>query len=279
MTELERFVKRLVEVLGARDPAGLHRPVTVSDLRSSVLPYRLNRSVIGLSSSEDYELLVLRLVAEEGGYTRSYPPTSAERARAEMASPNPDLDLVEQLADTTIQLGASGLARVMGEGADQDQWADRRPTTPERPAPEEPTAEPVAEAPEANDSSLPLLELEPEPEPESATPPAPEPSEPAEEFEPIADTISIEDVAQAGGVVGPELEAAATPVPIPPATAVCEACNAELPSRRPATYCPFCGHKVGARRCAQCGGEIDDEWKYCIGCGSAAVALRARPNP
>ena len=79
MNDLERFVKRLVERLEARDPTGLYRPVNIGDLRTSIMPYRLNRSALELSSHEDYELLVLRLVAEEGGLSKTNPPEAAAR--------------------------------------------------------------------------------------------------------------------------------------------------------------------------------------------------------
>ena len=104
MTDLERFARRLVERLEARDPTGLHRPINIAELRATILPYRLNRSALGLSSQEDYELLILRLVAEEGGFVRTNPPESATRCREEVSSPNPDLEIVEDLNDTTIQL-------------------------------------------------------------------------------------------------------------------------------------------------------------------------------
>lgn len=104
MTDLERFVKRLLETLKARHPAGAQRPFTVAELRGAVLPYRMHRSALGLSSSEDYELLVFRLMAEEGGFARTTPPDAADRAREELASPVPDLDLVELWGDATLQL-------------------------------------------------------------------------------------------------------------------------------------------------------------------------------
>ena len=113
MTDLVRFVKRLVEVLEAKDPTGVHRPLTVAELRGSVFPYRTQRSPLGLTSAEDYDLLVLRLVAEEGEFVRTNPSEAAVRAREEAASINPNLDLVEDLGDATIQIGAAALVRIL----------------------------------------------------------------------------------------------------------------------------------------------------------------------
>ncbi|MEZ4455320.1 MAG: hypothetical protein R2882_02035 [Gemmatimonadales bacterium] len=132
MTDLERFLLRLVDVLEARDPGALHQPLTVADLRENVLPYRANRSALDLSAIEDYEALVLRLIAEEDGLVLTYPADSAELARSELAGPNPDLDLTETLSDTTILIGAEGLARVLALRA-------RRPAA--EPAPDEAPAD------------------------------------------------------------------------------------------------------------------------------------------
>ncbi len=138
MTDLERFVKRLVERLEARDPTGLYRPVNVGDLRASIMPYRLNRSALELSSHEEYELLVLRLVAEESGFARTNPAESAARCREEVNSPNPDLDIVEDLSDTTIQFGAATLSALGTRHA---------ALAPEPPPPEPPPPPPIAEPP------------------------------------------------------------------------------------------------------------------------------------
>ena len=140
MTDLERFASRLVERLEARDPTGLHRPINIAELRATILPYRLNRSALGLSSQEDYELLILRLVAEEGGFARTNPPESAARCREEVGSPNPDLEIVEDLNDTTIQLGT----RRSALGTRQPP-AEPPPSAPEpEPPPPRPSAEPPA---------------------------------------------------------------------------------------------------------------------------------------
>jgi len=114
MTDLGRIVLRLVEVLESRTPESVHRPVSIGELRRELVPYRINRTILGLSSSEDYDLLVLRLLAEEDGYVRAYPPDAAEKARAAVAHPNPDLSLVDALADATVQIGAAALTRVRG---------------------------------------------------------------------------------------------------------------------------------------------------------------------
>jgi predicted RNA-binding Zn-ribbon protein involved in translation (DUF1610 family) len=102
MDELTRFARVLVERLGAQSgaPSG---PVSVRAIRKEILPYRAERRNLGLSSVEDYETVLLRLVAEEKGFVKTAPGTAAERCREVLAHPNPDLDVLEEIADSTIQ--------------------------------------------------------------------------------------------------------------------------------------------------------------------------------
>lgn len=103
MDELTRFARVLMERLGTR-PEGLQRPVSVAVVRREVLPYRIERRALGLSSVEDYETVLLRLVAEERGLVKTSPSTAAERCREILAQPNPDLGVLEEIADSLIQV-------------------------------------------------------------------------------------------------------------------------------------------------------------------------------
>ena len=234
MTDLERFVGRLVELLEARDPTGRFHPINIAELRTSIMPYRLNRSALGLSSHEDYELLVLRLVAEEGGFARTNPPESAARCREEASSPNPDLEIVEDLNDTTIQFGAAGLARHSALGTRHsavdapEAGPVSSPWAPEV-VPELPAAPPLA--PEAAP-----VEAAPEPTP------APTPEPPAERRVPSAECREL----------------------------ACRDCHRPLPTHREVTFCPYCGSQVGQSRCGRCGAEIEPGWRHCVSCGAVA---------
>lgn len=320
MTPLERFVKRLVEVLESRDPGGVHRPLSVADLRGSILPYRQHRAAIGLTNSEDYEILVLRLVAEEGGFVRTYPPESAERARAEVAHPNPDVDLVESMDDTTVQIGAAGLARILAIVADDpaverpsgslrsplaglplvgtdgepgESRADQPPTRASAEAPVAvssagvPAATATAEIPAATDSAHsgpaesagtesaasvePAARAAGSAGPSTARDTAAPPRAAADltpPFEPIADSISVDEEAPAASPSpsGPE----------PVAPSACPACSRALPTHRAAIFCPHCGVQLGVARCPRCSSDIEPGWRHCIVCGqrtgSAAFA-------
>ena len=97
MDELTRFAQRLVERLAANGE-GVHRPVSVGALRETILPYRNHRRALGLASVEEYETVLLRLVAEEGGYVKTVPAAAAERCRAVLTEPNPDLGVLDAAA-------------------------------------------------------------------------------------------------------------------------------------------------------------------------------------
>lgn len=273
MNDLERFVARLVAILEQRDVAALHRPVRIKDLRDSVIPYRFNRSVLGLSSSEEYELLLLRLIAEEGGLVRVAPADTADRLREELAGPNPDLELIEVLGDTTVQLTDAGIAAAREFRAAQTQPRPEETRTIHD-APEE-TAAAAAAGTDTGDSAwAPRPADSPSdpaaggPPPEPLAPPAEE--EPEPEFEPLADSISVEE--EPAPPVTTDGGADQSPEPEREAAVQCASCEAALPTHRTVAFCPFCGAPAGVRRCVRCGSEIEPGWKHCVACGHLAGA-------
>lgn len=114
MDELTRFAQRLVERLAASGN-GVHRPVSVAALRDTILPYRNHRRALGLTSVEDYETVLLRLVAEEGGYVKTLPAAAAERCREVLTQTNPDLGVLDEVADSTIQVTSIAAARIVAD--------------------------------------------------------------------------------------------------------------------------------------------------------------------
>ncbi len=94
MTDVERFFRRLVSNLAASDPARLRHPVALDDILRDILPYRANRRALQLDTSEDYELVLLRLCAGEGSLVRTEPEEARARFAQEVDSPNPDLEVL-----------------------------------------------------------------------------------------------------------------------------------------------------------------------------------------
>jgi hypothetical protein len=111
MTDLERLVRQLVDNLSAIDPARLRQPVTLADIRDTIVPYRANRRHLKLESSEDYELALMRLCAGEGGFARTETVEVAKEFADELASPNPDLTLIQRREKAVLMLDSRALTQ------------------------------------------------------------------------------------------------------------------------------------------------------------------------
>ena len=162
MDELTRFARLLVERLATR-AEGANRPVSVAEVRKTVLPYRGQRRALGLDSVEDYESVLLRLVAEERGYVKTQPAAAAERCREELGQPNPDLGVLEEIAESTIQVTSLAAGQIVGDirpepAAVPSERSDPPPPQPvaapasQTPREAEPAKRPRPKAPEAKDA-------------------------------------------------------------------------------------------------------------------------------
>lgn len=267
MSDLKRFVRQLADTLRTRDPSGVHRPVAVGDLRRKILPYRLYRNALGLLSNDDYDLLVLRLCAEQEEWVRTFPPEVAERCRAEVAMPYPDLDLLDTIEDATIQIGAAALARVQASPDSPDDALGERGTAAlddvtalAEPGPLSSTVvEQRPPAPTATEAGEPPARTPP---PDAAGPPVGSPGDAA------SPTVVPSQVARSP-VYAP---APATPAEIARPDR-CRYCAASLPVGRAVVYCPYCGHQLRAVRCARCGTELEVGWRHCITCGHPSLGV------
>lgn len=157
MHELDRFFQRLVTALAAGDPARLNRPVSLGEIRESVLPYRTSRRGLGVDSVEDYDLLLLRLAAGEGGFARTSPDDARARFAQESASSNPDLDVLERHADAVLTLEGLRVARALA-GGESDPYA--------------PPPQPEPDAVIADDGEVLDLDIAASPADPAPTPPA-----------------------------------------------------------------------------------------------------------
>ncbi len=113
MTDLERFFGQLVRNLAATDRGRLAKPLLLVDIRNSILPYRANRRALQLESSEDYELVLMRFCAGEGGFARTGPDEVRDEFIRELASPNPDLTIVQQHENAVVHLDAKAVAKAL----------------------------------------------------------------------------------------------------------------------------------------------------------------------
>jgi len=133
VTDLERFFRQLVANLAASDPSRLHHPLPLEEILGSIVPYRSNRRALHLESSEDYELVLLRLCAGEGDLVRTEPEKARARFAEEVRSPNPDLGVLHRFENVLVSLRSEPLARALGPDVDPDlPYAppDRAPPPP-----------------------------------------------------------------------------------------------------------------------------------------------------
>jgi predicted RNA-binding Zn-ribbon protein involved in translation (DUF1610 family) len=235
MTDLERLFRRLVDNLIAIDPARLHRPLALGDLLGSVIPYRTTRRALGIDSAEDYDMLVLRLCAGEGGFLRPTSDDVTQVFRDQLTSPNPDLGVLREYGTSELMIGTEPLAHALGPGP-EDAFAP----------PEEAYAEAVAPPPP------PAVVL---------------PIEPARRMPFTAEPVPP--------MVPPPPRMTADPEPQHPSSLRlegdprCSYCGGKLPSGRPVNFCPHCGESQTSTRCPECQAELELGWKHCINCGHA----------
>jgi hypothetical protein len=142
MPDLDRLFHQLVTTLAAADPGSLNRPVSLHDIRQSVLPYRTSRRAVGVDSVEEYDLLLLRLAAGEGGFARTSPEDARARFVAESMSSNPDLDVLDRHADAVLTLEGLRVARALA-ASDDDPYAPPAPEPEPAPSGDSPPEAPV----------------------------------------------------------------------------------------------------------------------------------------
>ena len=164
MTDLERLYHRLVQQLAAADPARLHRPLPLDEIVHSLVPYRANRRALGVDTSEEYELMLMRLCAGEGGLVRTEPEEARARFAEELGSANPDLAALHSFESVLVTLRPEPLAMALGS-ADAELGSEAA-ALPEPPAlPEIPGLEALAELDD---------QVEPDPDPETIPEPGSE---------------------------------------------------------------------------------------------------------
>jgi predicted nucleic acid-binding Zn ribbon protein len=207
------------------------------------VPYRTNRRALGLDSSEDYEMALLRLCAGEANLVRTEPEEARIRFASEVDSPNPDLGLLHRVGSVVISLRSAALERALEE----------------EPEPELRFAPPA----------LPREPMVPPPPPEL------EPDLPAlgppdgfervgegddldalDDLDDLDSSLDDEDLPDGSGAAPPH----------------CLYCGGALPGDRTVRFCPHCGQRQTPPECPRCLSEVDPGWRHCVNCGAALAA-------
>jgi hypothetical protein len=143
LTDLERFFRRIVSNLAATDPGRLRLPLPLADIPSSIVPYRRNRRALQVETSEEYELVLLRLCAGEGGFILTDPEEVRQKFENEARSANPDLEIIHRFENVSLTLHPEWVEHAL-LAPSETLDAPAPPSAPPPPT-EEPVEEPVVE--------------------------------------------------------------------------------------------------------------------------------------
>lgn len=132
---LERLFRQIVLNLAARDPGGLRRPLSLAEVRDGIVPYRANRRALGIETSEDYELALLQLYAEEAGLARTDPSRARAELAGELGRAHPDLTILQRHETATIRLDPVAVAKILDPEPNLRFAPRSSPSSPELNAP------------------------------------------------------------------------------------------------------------------------------------------------
>lgn len=249
MTTLESLFRLLARSLATHQPSRLHEPLSINELMDVILPYRLVRRELGVDTSEDYETLILRLCAGEGGFVQADTATQAA-LQAEIAKPLPDLTLLKVYGDTHLVLSTDPLIAVRDVRPEERYAPPGRQTLA-------PGEEPEAGEDEADEEEVPGVG-EPDADTDDAWLPDPV-------FEANASVI-----AERKADAPTDSNLPARPSDPEKAQVRCPFCGGLLPPRMMINFCPHCGMGQDVGTCHSCGADMDVGWRYCVSCGEEA---------
>lgn len=238
-SRLERFRTALLEALRDRglDPS---RPITVAEIYQDLVPYRTHRDILDVEMNGDYEHLLMRALAGQGGVLELQSSAALEQLREELEQTHPNTGLYRDFAAVDVTLADMGAAA----GSRDDSGADEAGHVEVGELAPDPR---TSESPTSGDAFI-GLRVE--------TPPieAPEPHR----SEAPRDTESP----------GPE----PAPVSAPVSGEPCQWCRQVLPDRENLNFCPFCGTDLRIVPCGSCGEALEPGWRFCIACGDEVAS-------
>lgn len=272
--ELERLFRILVRRVRDVRPENLSRPFEVAEILRTFVPYRAHRADVGVETAEDYEVLVLRLLAGERGFVFA-DDAMQEDLRRELDSGNPDLRALHAYGTARVTLAQHAMRQVL-ESSPPAHPASAAPATPAVPATEAGSASPLPREDEEWPIGTSAREAR------ERTPDAAEVSAALDALQrQLPPTLAeLDAVLAASGDAKPRpsFHPRGNTIPDPTAEATvrtprpgCRFCGQMLPAGRAVTFCPHCGQNLKVRRCPGCSAEIDPSWKFCVTCGRAST--------
>jgi hypothetical protein len=108
MDDVERMYRHLVHTIRTKFTPMLTQPFEVGELFQTILPYRLHRKELGLQSNQDYELVLLELLAGPRGYL-VVDDKMRDTLAAQLAATTPDPSVIRNFATAHVALAPEWL--------------------------------------------------------------------------------------------------------------------------------------------------------------------------
>ncbi len=108
MDDVERMYRHLVHIIRTKFTPMLTQPFEVGELFQTILPYRLHRRELGLASNQDYERVLLELLAGPRGYL-VVDDKMRDTLAAQLAAPEPDPSVIRAFASSHVALAPEWL--------------------------------------------------------------------------------------------------------------------------------------------------------------------------
>jgi hypothetical protein len=126
MDPLERMFQVLVRTVRSKHPQLLSAPFTVADLYQQIMPYRHFRRELGLETNQEYELILMELLAGARGFL-DVDERLRDQLGKELASGSPEPSRVREYADAHVSINGAAQAQVSDAGP---LPTSRTPSTP-----------------------------------------------------------------------------------------------------------------------------------------------------
>ncbi len=232
MDALDLLFRRLV--LSAQAVGVLDRPLELGEILDRLAPYSAARRDGKIETHDDYQHLVMRLVAGERDLVFA-DDLMQDDLRAELASPNPDLAVLRTYLNAKVRLSTGAIQQVLAG----DTAIDLTPPTPMKPGPAVRASKPVSAVTAAAR----------EPGAEAPSGPIAEPMTMPRDNSALFEALGGNGTGSGG----------------------CPYCAQPLPEGRTVKFCPCCGQNLLVKRCPGCSAEIEQGWKFCVTCGRKAT--------
>lgn len=131
MDDVERMYRHLVHTIRTKFTPMLTQPFEVGELFQTILPYRLHRRELGLQSNQDYEMVLLELLAGPRGYL-VVDDKMRDTLAAQLSATTPDPSVIRGFASAHVALAPEWLHLLDAQARTSGAQGTVGTPTPER---------------------------------------------------------------------------------------------------------------------------------------------------